>query len=171
MCVALQGMAGSIGLAVAGGAIAAASGPIGIGELALLGTSAIATGSALNQYHLATIRPDQAKGVNSGTVDVATRQKDFYFRNMCVNLSTAKAIDNFFDMYGYACNRHKVPNRSSRPYWNYVKTKGCVIVGSCPAEDIKKMCSIYDNGIRFWQGSMNKVRFFGDYSNNNSPTP
>jgi hypothetical protein len=69
-------------------------------------------------------------------------------------------------MYGYATHRVKVPNRSSRPYWNYVKTIGCVITGSVPADDIKQICDIYNAGITFWKNGNN----VGNYSLDNSPT-
>jgi hypothetical protein len=73
-------------------------------------------------------------------------------------------IDDFFTMYGYAVRRCKIPNRSSRPHWNYVKTIGCCITGSVPADDMRKICSIYDAGITFWKNG-NEV---GNYSLNNS---
>ena len=89
----------------------------------------------------------------------------------------AKVIDEYFSMYGYATNRVKIPNRSSRPYWNYVKTIGCTNVGSIPSEnggytlttsipssDMKKICSVYDNGITFWK----KGEYVGNYSLDNS---
>ena len=32
-----------------------------------------------------------------------------------------------------------------------VKTVGATVTGSVPADDMKKICSIYDNGITFWK--------------------
>lgn len=60
-----------------------------------------------NNIVLATNRPNQAKGTNSGTIDVATRTKDFYFRQMQVSSEYAKIIDDYFDMFGYATHRVK----------------------------------------------------------------
>ena len=68
-------------------------------------------------------------------------------------------------MFGYATNRVKVPNRNSRPHWNYVKTIGCVVVGSVPADDMNSICSIYNNGITFWK----KGTEVGNYSLDNRP--
>lgn len=126
----------------------------------------MASANARSQEIVAQNKPPQSKGVSSGTVDVATRTKDFYFRQMQVTEQNAKIIDDFFTMFGYACHRVKKPNMNSRPRWNYVKTKGCVAVGSAPSDEIKKICSIYDKGITFWKNA-NEV---GDYSLNNAPT-
>lgn len=60
-------------------------------------------------------------------------------------------IDDYFTMFGYAIKRVKVPNRNSRPHWNYVKTIGCTLTGSIPSDDMKKICNIYNNGITFWK--------------------
>lgn len=121
--------------------------------------------SNVNSTILATNRPPQAKGTNSGTIDVASRTKDFYFRQMQISAEYAKIIDDYFDMYGYATRRVKVPNRNARPHWNYVKTNGCVLSGNAPADDVRKICGIYDNGITFWK-SASEV---GNYSLDNSP--
>ena len=80
----------------------------------------------------------------------------------------AKRIDQYFDMFGYACNEVKVPNISIRPSWNYVKTVDCEIHGNIPADDIKKLKDIFDNGIRFWH----QTKTIGDYTqNNDAPSP
>ena len=119
-----------------------------------------------NSVILAINRLTQAKGTNGGTIDVASRTKDFYFRQMQSSAEYAKVIDDYFDVYGYATRRVKVPNRSARPHWNYVKTNGCVLSGNAPADDVRKICGIYDNGITFWK-SASEV---GNYSLDNSPS-
>lgn len=74
-------------------------------------------------------------------------------------------IDDYFNMFGYACKRVKIPNRNARPHWTYTKTVNCVITGSLPSDDANKICSIYNNGITFWKNG-NEV---GDYTLDNSP--
>ena len=153
---ALQGIAS--GASIASGAMSG-------NPMAMVGgISGLA--STANSVILATNRPPQAKGTNSGTIDVASRTKDFYFRQMQISAEYAKVIDDYFDMYGYATRRVKVPNRSARPHWNYVKTNGCVLSGNAPADDVRKICGIYDNGITFWK-SASEV---GNYSLDNSPS-
>lgn len=90
------------------------------------------------------------------------------FRSTCYQIRPeyAKMIDDYFTKYGYKINRLKVPNISSRPHWNYVKTRDCVLQGNAPADDINTICSIYNKGVTFWKNG-NEI---GNYSLNNSPT-
>ena len=76
-----------------------------------------------------------------------------------------KIYDDFFTKYGYACMRVKHPNISSRPKWNYIKTRGCIIVGEAPVDSIQHICSIFDKGITFWKSASD----VGNYSLDNKP--
>lgn len=157
-------IAGIFGAAsIAGGIMSGNAGAVmgGIGTVA----------NVANTFIHAKNRPDQAKGANTGTIDVAMRSKNFYFKLMQISADNAKAIDTFFEMYGYTMNKLGVPNRHARTHWTYTKTRGCVIVGSCPADDVKKMCAIYDNGIRFWVGDGGYTQYFGRYDLSNDIVP
>nr|DAJ04759.1 MAG TPA: Major tail protein [Caudoviricetes sp.] len=104
------------------------------------------------QFYQASIAADISKGnLNNGGANVANGKQQFYGGRCSVKEEYARIIDDYFTMFGYATRRCKKPNRNSRPHWNYVKTIGCTITGSVPADDLKKICSIYDNGITFWK--------------------
>ena len=108
--------------------------------------------SAVSSGLQAYFAPDVIKGsVGGGNVDFASGQKAFHTGRCCASYDDAIVIDEFFTRYGYACNRTKVPNRNVRPHWTYTKTIGCVAVGNCPADDVRKICNIYDKGITFWK--------------------
>lgn len=100
----------------------------------------------------------------------------------CIRKESAKIIDDYFSMFGYATNQVKVPNRNSRVCWNYVKTVGCFSAASVtkivngvsltnsinntvPGDDLRRICSIYDNGVTFWH----QPNALGNYSLDNSP--
>lgn len=86
----------------------------------------------------------------------------------CVRAREAENIDNFFTMYGYTCDRVKVPNRHARPKFTYVKTQGCRIKpknNGVPAGYMDAICTIYDSGITFWDSTAT----VGDYTVDNSP--
>lgn len=72
----------------------------------------------------------------------------------------AERIDKYFDMYGYAQNVMKRPNRNGRPHWNYVRTSGLEFHSRCPQEDMMNIVKIYENGITFW----NNGDEIGDYT-------
>lgn len=82
----------------------------------------------------------------------------FYIRT--ITEAYAKAIDDFFTRYGYKTNRLKVPNRNVRPEYTYTKTIDCAITGNVPADDCRKIESIYNKGITFWKNGNN----VGDFS-------
>lgn len=124
----------------------------------------VGAGSLIGKTSQLQDRPYQSRGTNSGSWDVGTRTKDFYFKRMQIQGGFAKIIDDFFTKYGYAMNYVKVPNRNVRKEFTYTKTKGCVAVGICPADDTRKICDIYDNGITFWKHAEN----VGNYSVDNS---
>lgn len=135
----------------------------GLGGVLGLGNSIINT---ITQQYEASIKADECRGnISDASINVANRYQNFYKSRTHITKDYAVTIDQFFTMFGYATNRVKIPYRHSRPHWNYVKTKGCVVRGLAPVDDINKICSIYDNGITFWHNPSE----VGDYSYNNAP--
>ena len=119
----------------------------------------------LGQYYQASIQADISKGsLNNGGVNTAIGKQQFYGGRCSVSRQFAKMIDDYFTMYGYAVKAIARPNTHSRPHWNYVKTVGCVLTGSIPSDDTRKIIEIYDRGITFWKNA-NEV---GNYALDNS---
>lgn len=147
--------------ALAGGMMA---GPAGAGAGATLGF-VTGIGNALAQVGQAMVRPDQSHGGGGSQVMGAIGLLDFAFMHKHIRAEFARIIDDYFNMFGYATHRVKVPNRTSRPHWNFVKTIGCVLTGSIPADDVNKICGIYNQGITFWKNGAN----VGNYSLDNRP--
>lgn len=108
--------------------------------------------------------PTSTKGQTSGIINNKAGSNTISFLNMTIKSEQAKIIDEYFTMYGYACNRVKVPNLTGRPNWNYVKTKDCNISGSIPSKNKQEIISIFNNGVTLWHSGAN----FRDYSKDNS---
>lgn len=72
-----------------------------------------------------------------------------------------KAVDAYFDRFGYAVGQLKVPNRNNRPYWNYVKCSEAHVDGDIPTVYRMQIESMLNNGVTFW----NNGRTIGDFSN------
>lgn len=104
-------------------------------------------------------------GSNDGALEIKMGKKDFKAIQFSINPKDAEVIDNFFNVYGYATKAIKVPNRNVRPHWTYTKTIDCNLIGNAPADDVARICSIYDSGITFW----NNANEIGNYSLDNSP--
>lgn len=106
--------------------------------------------------------PPSNRGSSQSDALINYNKKNFWFMPCKIKEEYARIIDGFFDMYGYKTNEVKVPNRTGRPAWNYVKTNGCNITGNISFDDIKKIRSIVDRGITFWH-----TTDVGNYNLNN----
>lgn len=121
--------------------------------------------SSLGKASYKTRQPQATTGNYNGDIMYANNMRDFYYGQMCIREEFARRLDSYFDMFGYATNEVKQPNLSSRPHWNYVKVIDLNIFGNIPADSIKVLKSIFNNGITFWKNG-DEV---GDYSLNNKP--
>ena len=122
-------------------------------------------GNYLSNALKADLQPPQSKGNTCGIMDIWNDSFDIAIMTKSITAPMAMCIDDYFTKFGYAINRIKVPNRNVRPHWTFTKTIGCTITGSVPCDDMKKICSIYDRGITFWNNGNN----IGNYSLSNSP--
>lgn len=138
---------------------------IGISAAAAYASGGLTAGAAVNQglnmlssvsdvlmaNYSASNHADICRGsLQSGNVNVANGRQNFYVGRVSVNEDYARRIDDFFTMYGYAINRITIPNRHARSAFTYLKTKGCVVDGSIPADDAAELERIHDAGIRYW---------------------
>ena len=109
------------------------------------------------------VKPPQAGGTLAGSVEFGAGIKNFLISSKTIRAQFARIIDSFFDKYGYAQHTLARPNVQARPCWTYIKTAGCTINGSVPADDTKIIEAIHDKGITYWRHNVN----FLDYSQNN----
>lgn len=109
--------------------------------------------------------PGLSKGTpHTPSLNLIYRNIGFTIKQMAIRPEIAKSIDDYFDMYGYATNKLKVPNMEGRESWNYVKTKDVIISGSLPVDSMDAVKKMFNSGIRFWHGD-----FVGHYSRSNKP--
>lgn len=155
IATALAGNLGSAGASLAMGLINPTLGAISV-------ASSVANTLVGVQQH--KIQAPQAHGAQGETANVQLGILDYEFSKVQITEEFARIIDSYFDRYGYATKMTKIPNRSTRPHWNYVKTLGCTISGSIPADAERRICEIHDAGVTYWRNG-DEV---GDYSLNNS---
>lgn len=162
----LLNVLGSTVIGAGSGAIIGGATGAGVGAVpgALIGalhgiSSVVSTGAEK------LIAPPQAHSGAGSLCMASIRLIDFGFMHKHIRSEFAQIVDDYFSMFGYATHRCKVPNRNVRPHWTYTKTVGCCAVGSVPADDMQRICQIYDRGITFWANG-NEV---GNYSLNNAP--
>lgn len=129
------------------------------GGYASVGSSVIS--SALDYYNIQSgineereihqMMPNNASGsVGNGNTNIAMDNYGFIVKKMSITPENAKVIDDFFSMYGYKVNRLKVPNTTTRPNWNFVKTKMCYLTGNIPQQYITQIQEMMNRGMTFW---------------------
>lgn len=128
----------------------------------LLGGAAGLAGT-LSQIDKMSRIPNTAKGNTGGNSKFQNGYCGWYTATNCIREEFARILDDFFDCYGYAIERVKVPNRTGRRSWNYVKMQNACHRGTVPASDMEMINSIYNAGITFWHTSD-----VGNYSLDNS---
>ena len=149
------------GLSIAG---AASANPLAIASGA--NTISASISNIMGRTLDAQNTPPQVHGqVQCDSLNAGTGRCQFTFLYTTIRSQFARIIDEYFSMFGYATRRCKIPNRNSRPHWNYVKTIGATVTGSVPADDMRKICSIYDKGVTFWKNGSE----VGQYNLDNSP--
>lgn len=144
---------------------------------AVSGASALGaiTGVAqsIAQFSDAKAVPDSMKGnPNVNASLLVEGRMGFTLYDTCITGEMAEIIDNYFDMFGYAVKKVKIPNIQTatavglRPYWNYIKTGVCIIHSDyMNAKDQKTIEDIYNKGITFWS----RPQDVGNYNLNNAP--
>ena len=171
-----------IGLAAAGAAMIATGGMAGIAAGAVAGAAIMKganlgtnllnkTASLYEKRYEASIAQDPLKGnTANGNADFGAGLIGFYGYRGHISGEVAKEIDEYFSIFGYQTNQVKVPNRTGRAIYNYVKTANCTLAkkaaGKVTAADIAQMEAIYDNGITFWHDPSQ----VGNYTSSNMRT-
>lgn len=152
----------SVGAMVAGGAMMASGNVVGGGAAFVGGLTSIM--GMIAQREDMERQPPQSRGATSATLNASAGGLGVTFYAKTITAERAKVIDDFFTMYGYKTLRVKTPNRNVRESFTYTKTVGCLLTGSLCQEDARKIQSIYDNGVTFWQKSV----AIGNYSASNA---
>ena len=67
----------------------------------------------------------------------------------------AQKIDEFFHKYGYAQNKVGKPIIYARQNWTYIKTRDCQVGGDIPAEAMRTINRVMDEGITWWANTGN----------------
>lgn len=136
-----------------------------------LGFGVLGIARSLAQMSEARNAPDSLTMSNgNGNLQVIQGRCGFSFYKMSVTIEMAKIIDKYFDMFGYATNKVKVPNFLANPrsIWDYVKMDNCFIKAQTgqrglPENAQKAIQAIFNNGITLW-GNVAQV---GNYNLDN----
>lgn len=124
----------------------------------------------LGQVTTAKATPDNANvQKNTALINVLTGHFGFTYYDMAIAGEMAEIIDSYFDMYGYACHKVKVPNfigANRRPIWNYIKMQNAFIKSQTGDRGLPEAAQtaiqgVFNNGITLW----NDITQVGNYNN------
>ena len=131
----------------------------------LIGSGAAGIFNTMQESYRHKLIPDAFKGnINGGDFQTGSGTNGFYFYNMSIKKEFAKAIDGYFNMFGYKVNSVKVPNITGRTNWNYVKTIDCNIDGNIPQTDLNIIKAMFNNGVTLWHNPSTML----NYNNTNT---
>lgn len=118
-----------------------------------MGAGAMGLANLAGEYSRQSKIPDVQRGQASGNNMACHAAQTYNVDTVVLREEFARIVDGFFDMYGYQVDSVKVPNRTGRPSWNYVKCQNSCHVGNVPADMMAQINAIYDAGITFWHTS------------------
>lgn len=140
---------------------------VGTGIISSLGRTFNTAATNYAQVESAKMLPDQVGGnTNSGDVNWSMNQNVFTCYQMSIRGEYARIIDGFFDRFGYKVNALRVPQRTSRKNWNFIKTVEANVDGDIPQKDLNKIRRSLNNGITLWHNPSTMY----DYTQDNSIT-
>lgn len=123
-----------------------------------LGMGAMNIARTIGQKRVAKATPDNANiQKNTPLINVFQGRFGFTFYDMAISGEMAEIIDSYFEMFGYATHKLKVPNfvNGGRPIWDYIKME-CAQINpqtgghGINAEAQQAIQEIFNNGITLW---------------------
>lgn len=160
-------LAGGIGSVAAGatmGTMVAPGAGTAIGGMAgaVAGAvgSIVSAASSVGSLNATQSQPGQTHGGSNSVAMASVGEHDFHFYNVRVRQEYAEIIDGFFTRYGYAQNRHMIPNRQARQHFTYMKLSDVTLNGSIPCDDANAIIGIYQKGLTWWRNG-DEVGMYG----------
>ena len=106
------------------------------------------------QFHAPNIAHGAAGGSGSGSHVIGAARLDGYVMyRRCPSIQDLERIDMFFDIYGYAVNRWKVPELNTRKNWNFVQLESPNIKVDGPIEALQTFRSVFSAGVKLWHNN------------------
>lgn len=109
----------------------------------------------LSNYLDPEISASPAMGNDGSLAAFASERYKFIMQVLAPSAKDIKALDDFFEAYGYRIDQFIVPNIGLRSNFTYVKTRDCVVYSPIkPAAD--QMAAMLNSGYKFWKTEIGK---------------
>lgn len=115
--------------------------------------SALGVDDWLNNMISPKIKKPEAMPNNGSIFAYLEGLYNFYYMPLVPSDTDIKAVDDFFESYGYRVDRFDVPNLNVRGNFTYVKTRDAVV--KCNVRQAaEQMTILLNNGCKFWTGEI-----------------
>lgn len=131
-----------------------------VGAVNAIGTGIIS--GFVGSYNPSNNRRLSKGSQNVGTLNSIMHRNSFNYGRASITYDYAKTADHFLDMYGYNKNCFEFINYSTRPHWNFIKTKDIVLKAGYDETIRKDFAERFNNGIRFWKNPLEVGNYFLD---------
>ena len=125
----------------------------------------------MNEVYQHSLAPNQLHGsLNGADISYAIDEINFSVYKMSIRSEYASMIDDYLTKYGYRINKLKLPDMTSRVYYNYIQIGSQEDIGysnslgSVPSSSMEIINGIYRKGTTIWHDHNN----IGNYSLNNT---
>lgn len=137
-------------VAAIGGAIASAGNPAMVaGAISSTVDTSVQTSDELNRVEHSG-NPAQVPA-SSMLANLSRGQYNFGLYFMRCTVDEAKAVDNFYTMYGYNVSTFTSVNPAKRPSFTFIKTQNANISGAVPVKCKQVLNGALNNGCTFWR--------------------
>lgn len=117
--------------------------------------------SIIGDFYGASLLTSSMAGSNVGDVGFSTYSLRFDYYNIILRDEELRIIDDYFTRFGYKVNKLKIPEFTSRTYWNYVKiAEGENIgYGAIPSNAMDTINGFFRSGVSIWHNHENLGNF------------
>lgn len=140
----------------------------GIGGITAFSANAIHQGMAQREKERA-IRNTPATLASAGNVEssIINNQMSVSFVQLKCDPTTYEKYKTLFIKYGYYLGTVELPNIKSRKFFNYIKTNGAMVTGSCNQLILSYIANIFDTGVTIWHMDYTTYATIYDYTKEN----
>lgn len=140
----------------------------GIGGITAFSANAVHQGMAQRQKERSIMNtPGTLAKSGNAIASIIDNQFKFYYIETKVDNVSYEKYKTLFMKYGYYIGCVELPNIKSRKFFNYIKTNGAILTGSCNQLILSYLASIFDNGVTIWHMDYTTYATVYDYTKEN----
>ena len=140
----------------------------GIGGVTAFSANAIHQSMAQRQKERSIMNtPGTLAKAGNAIASIIDKQFRFSLVETIVDDISYEKYKLIFMKYGYYIGNVELPNIKSRKFFNYIKTNGAVLIGSCNQLILSYLANIFDNGVTIWHMDYTTYATIYDYTKEN----